>query len=154
VHEGLSDTPGWIDVDYEFDDLTIHWTTEPPKIPGASFLSIGAYFEGEHGTLMCNYANQEITLNGETLIDIPDVPKSIQRSPGHQQNFVDAVKTRTKSESNLEYAREMTLPMHLALISWRLGEPLKWNPEKEAFIENEKANKMLSREARKAWRLI
>lgn len=79
---------------------------------------------------------------------------SILRSLGHQQNLVDAVKSRTQPESNLEYAREMSLPMHLGLIFWRLGKALKWNPDKEKFIGNRKANKMLCRKARKAWRLI
>lgn len=152
--KGLSDTPGWIDIDYEFDNLNIHWTTEPPNVPGAKDRNIGAYFEGEKGTLICDYSKREITINGETVTDLEQVPISIPRSPGHQQNFVDAVKSRTQPESNLEYAREMTLPMHLGLISWRLGESLKWNPEKEEFIGNKEANKLLSRKARKAWKLI
>lgn len=152
--KGISDTPEWIDIDYEFDNLNIHWTTEPPNVPGAKDRSIGAYFEGSKGTLICDYETREITINGETVTDIPKVPISIPRSPGHQQNFVDAVKSRTQPESNLEYAREMTLPMHLGLISWRLGETLKWNPETEKFIDNREANKLLGRKARKAWRLI
>jgi len=152
--KGISDTPDWIDIDYKFDNLNIHWTTEPPNIPGAKDRGIGAYFEGEKGTLMCDYSKREITINGETITDIDEIPKTILRSPGHQQNFVDAVKSRTQPESNLAYARNMTLPMHLGLISWRLGEELKWNPDKEKFIGNRKANKMLSRKARKSWRLI
>ena len=129
VAKGVSDTPGWIDVDYEFDNLKLHWTTKPPNVPGAKDRHIGAYFEGENGTLLCDYQTREITINGETVTDLEDVPVSIPRSPGHQQNFVDAVKSRQQPESNLEYTREMTLPMHLGLISWRLGESLKWNPE-------------------------
>jgi predicted dehydrogenase len=152
--KGPSDTPEWIDVDYEFDKLNIHWTTEPPNVPGAKDRSIGAYFEGEKGTLLCDYETREITINGETVTDLPEVPISMLRSPGHQQNFVDAVKSRTQPESNLEYAREMTLPMHLGLISWRLGKTLKWSSEKEKFIGNSKANKLLGRKARKAWKLI
>ena len=104
--------------------------------------------------MICDYEKREIFINGETVTDIPEVPISIPRSPGHQQNFVDAVKSRTQPESNLTYALEMTLPMHLGLISWRLGKKLKWNPEKEKFIGNRKANKLLRRKARKAWRLI
>ena len=151
---GLSDTPGWIDIDYKFDNLNLHWTTEPPNVPGAKGRSIGAYFEGEKGTLICDYSTKEITINGETVPDVQEVPISIPRSPGHQQNFVDSVKSRIQPESNLEYAREMTLPMHLGLISWRLGKDLKWNPDKEKFIGNKEANKLLSRKARKAWKLI
>ena len=152
--KGVSDTPKWIDIDYKYDNLNLHWTTDPPNVPGATDRSIGAYFEGSNGTLICDYSTREITINGETVTDLDQVPVSIPRSPGHQQNFVDSVKSRIQPESNLEYAREMTLPMHLGLISWRLGKDLKWNPDKEKFIGNRKANKLLSRKARKAWRLI
>lgn len=152
--DGIADTPKWIEVDYEFDDLKLFWTTEPPKVPGASQRGIGAFFEGEKGTLICDYETREISLNGETLTDIPEVPKSIVRSPGHQQNFVDSVKSRQPSESNLHYARGMTLPMHLGLISWGLGRKLQWDPIKEKFIGDSEANKMLSRKPRKAWRLV
>ncbi|MEZ5044818.1 MAG: Gfo/Idh/MocA family oxidoreductase [Saprospiraceae bacterium] len=152
---GIVDTPAWIEVDYEFDGLKIFWTTEPPKVPGAAGRGIGAYFEGDKGTLITDYSKREITINGETFTDLPEVPQSIPRSPGHQQNFVDNVKNRTQPESNLAYAREMTLPMHLGLISYRLnGRKLEWNAQKERFVGDKEANKLLSRKPRKEWRLV
>ncbi|MEZ4970376.1 MAG: Gfo/Idh/MocA family oxidoreductase [Flavobacteriaceae bacterium] len=152
--KGIADTPEWIEIDYEFEGLKIYWTTEPPKVDGAANRGIGAYFEGEKGSLICDYNTREITINGETVTDIPEIPQSIVRSPGHQQNFVDAVKSRTQPESNLAYARQMTLPMHLGLISYRLGRKLDWDSEKEKFIGDSEANALLSRKARKAWRLV
>ncbi|MBC7892489.1 MAG: Gfo/Idh/MocA family oxidoreductase [Sphingobacteriaceae bacterium] len=149
--EGIGDAPKWIDVDYEFENLNIHWTSTAPRVPGAEKRSIGAYFEGEKGTLLCDYNSREITINGVVLTDIPDIPVTISRSPGHQQNFVNAVKTRTQPESNLEYARQMTLPMHLGLISYRLGEKLEWNARKEKFRHNREANSLLLREYRRDW---
>lgn len=154
VAEGIADTPGWIDIDYEFENLDLYWTTEPPEVPGAAHRDIGAYFEGSEGTLICDYNTREITINGERMEDVPSVKHSIPRSPGHAQNFVDSVKSRQAPESNLEYARGMTLPIHLGLISWRLGRPLKWNAEKEKFIGDAEANRLLSRKPRKKWRLI
>ncbi len=151
--DGIANTPKWINVDYEFDGLNIHWTTEPPDVPGAADRAIGAYFEGEKGTLICDYSTRAITINGETVEDVPEIAQSIPRSPGHQQNFVDAVKSRTQPESNLEYAREMTLPMHLGLISWQLGRKLEWNAKREKFKGDSEANKMLSRKPRKEWQL-
>lgn len=150
---GIADAPKWIDVDYQFDGLKIYWTTIPPNVPGAANRGIGAFFEGDKGTLICDYNTREITINGQTMTDIPEIPQTNPRSPGHQQNFVDAVKSRKQPESNLAYARELTIPMHLGLISYRLKRQLNWNSEKEKFIGDKEANKLLSRKPRKKWDL-
>jgi predicted dehydrogenase len=152
--QGIADAPSWLDVDYQFEDLNLYWTHLPPDVPGAANRQIGAYFEGDKGTLLCDYQTREIRINGQLMDDIPEIPKSIERSPGHQQNFINAVKSRIQPESNLEYAREMTLPMHLALISYRLNRKLKWNSRREKFIDDKEANQYLSREYRKKWDLV
>ncbi|MCY7350103.1 MAG: Gfo/Idh/MocA family oxidoreductase [Cytophagaceae bacterium] len=149
--EGSGDAPKWIDVDYEFDGLKLHWTSTAPNVPGAASRHIGAFFEGEKGTLLCDYGSREITINGVTMTDVPEIPITLVRSPGHQQNFVNAVKTRTQPESNLEYARQMTMPMHLGLIAYRLGRKLEWNAKKEKFRHDAEANALLTREYRKGW---
>ncbi len=153
--EGIADVPKWLEADFEFDNLKIHWTTTPPDVPGAAERGIGAYFEGDKGTLICDYNTRSITIDGETMTDIAHVPMSVKRSPGHQQNFVDAVKARAQPESNLTYAREMTLPMHLALISYRLGgRTLQWDATTEQFVGDAEANAFLHREHRQKWKLI
>jgi len=48
----------------------------------------------------------------------------------------------------------MTLPMHLAVISWRLGRKLNWNAKQEKFEGDDEANALLSRPYRKAWDLL
>lgn len=154
VAEGFADTPGNIEIDYDFENLKLHWTTRPPQVPGAAKRNIGAYFEGDKGTLICDYETRELTINGEEMSDIAEVPNTIPRSPGHQQDFVNAVKNRSKPESDLAYARDMTLPMHLGLISWRLGRKLEWDAKKEKFKGDPEADKLLSRKSRKKWRLV
>ena len=151
VSEGIGNTPKWIEIDYEFEGLKLFWTSTPPNVPGAEGKGIGAYFEGDKGTLLCDYNSRQITIGGIVMNDLDSVPKTIIRSPGHQQNFVDAVKARKQPESNLEYARQMTLPMHLGLISWRLGRKLEWNAKKEKFRHDSEANEFLSRDYRKAY---
>jgi predicted dehydrogenase len=151
--DGIADAPAWIDVDFAFDDLDIHWTTEPPDVPGAADRGIGACFVGTEGSLVCDYDTREIRLGGEVLEDVPEVPQTIPRSPGHQRNFLDSVKSRTPPESNLHYARRMALPMHLGLISWRLARSLDWDDEKERFVSDPAADYLLSRDYRAPWTL-
>jgi len=152
--DDITDVPKWIDVDYEYDNLNIFWTSQAPDVPGAANRVIGAYFEGDKGTLLCDYSTREIRINGEIVTDLPEVPITLERSPGHQQNFVNAIKSRTQPESNLEYARKLTVPMHLGLISYRLGRKLNWNDKKEKFIGDKEAKRLLFREPRKKWDLV
>jgi predicted dehydrogenase len=150
-HDGIADAPLWIDVDFKFKDLDVYWTTEPPNIPGADKMEIGAHFEGTDGSLTCDYDTCVIRVGGEVMNDIPEVPKTIVRSPGHQRNFIDSVKSRQQPESNLLYARDMTIPMHLAIISYRLKRKLNWDSMKEQFIGDDAANYLLSRAYRAPW---
>ena len=151
--DGMATAPKWLDAEFQFDGLKIYWTTDPPNVEGAKDRHIGAYFEGTKGTLICDYGTHEVTIDGKPVKDF-EVSVKIPRSPGHQQNFVDAVKARTQPESNLKYVRDMTLPMHLALISYRLGRPLQWDAQQELFIGDSEANNLLSRKSRKKWNLI
>ena len=151
--DGIANTPKWIDVDFKFKDLDVFWTTVPPKVTGADKMHIGAHFEGEKGTLTCDYKTMKICIGNEIMNDIPEVHKTLVRSPGHQRSFLDSVKSRKQPECNLEYSREMTLPMHLALISFRLKRKLAWDSQNEQFMNDPAANFLLSRDYRKPWSL-
>ncbi|MEP7324264.1 MAG: Gfo/Idh/MocA family oxidoreductase [Saprospiraceae bacterium] len=148
---GAGDTPKSLEVDFEFEDLELHWSSTPPDVHGAKDMHIGAYFIGEKGNLLCNYNTKEIEINGQFMHDLTEVPSTIIRSPGHQQNFIDSVKSRKQPQSNLAYVREMTLPMHLGLISWRLKRKLNWNSDKEKVIGDKEANSFLKRKYRKEY---
>jgi predicted dehydrogenase len=151
--DGIADTPRWIEADFKFKDLDLYWTTEPPPLPGADIMHIGAHFEGTDGTLTCDYFTRRIQIGNEIMDDVAEVPVTLPRSPGHQRNFLDSVKTREQPESNLSYVREMALPMHLALISFRLKRKLTWDPATEQFEGDPAANYLLSRDYRYPWTL-
>ena len=154
VPNGIYDTPSDISVDYEFpNDLKVYWTSSVPDVPGAAGKGIGCQFEGENGSLVCDYGSRILFLDGEELTDLPDVPQSIPRSGHHQRNFIQCVRSRELTESNLEYVREMTIPMHLGCISFRLGRPLKWDSSTETFVGDDAANSLLSRPYRAPWHL-
>jgi predicted dehydrogenase len=153
-HDGIADAPRWIDVDFKFRDLDVFWTTLPPEVPGTEKMGIGAHFEGDKGTLTCDYTSCVIRIGNEVVNDIPEVPKTIPRSQGHQRNFIDSVKSRNQPESNLIYARDMTIPMHLAVISYRLKRKLRWDSVKEEFIGDDAADYLLSRAYRTPWKLL
>lgn len=101
--------------------------------------------------MVCDYYTREIRLNGEVLEDLPEVPRTIPRSPGHQRNFLDSVKSRRQPMSNLAYARQLCLPSQLGLIAWRLGRPLAWDSAAERFVGDPAADYLLDRPYRAPW---
>lgn len=151
--DGMADAPRWIDVDFKFNDIDVYWTTEPPSIQGAEKMTIGAHFEGTDGSLTNDYSTRIVRIGNEVMDDIKELPKTMPRSPGHHRNFFDCVKSRQQPHSNLYYARELTLPMQLAMISFKLKRKLAWDSSREQFIGDDAANYFLSREGRAPWSL-
>ena len=154
--EGMYDAPKRIEVDLEFPDgLKYHWTTGRPKqFRGGVGGGIGCRFIGEHGWLMCDYGGRVISVGGEESRDLAHVPQSVPRSPGHARNFLDCVKSRHLTESNLPYVFKMTQPMFFGRISLLLGgRKLTWDAEAEQFVGDGEANRLLARVYREPWTL-
>ncbi len=75
----------------------------------------------------------------------------LPKSNSHRRNFIDCVKTRQKTISPIEAAVRADTICHLDDIAMRLGRKLRWNPEKEEFINDQQANRMLTRPMRSPW---
>ena len=74
-------------------------------------------------------------------------------SEDHHRNFVDAIKSRGETICPVETAVHSDTICQLANITTRLGRKLRWNPEKEQFIDDKEADKMLKRPMRAPWAL-
>lgn len=72
----------------------------------------------------------------------------------HQLNFLECVKSREKTVSPIEVAVRSDTVCHLSDIAMRLGRKLRWDPDKEQFINDGTANRMLKRAMRSPWRLL
>jgi predicted dehydrogenase len=72
---------------------------------------------------------------------------------GEQRNFLDCVKSRKDCYFPPEIGQRCFTIAHIGNISMLLGRKLRWDPEKEQFINYEQANRMLSRSMRSPWHL-
>ena len=77
----------------------------------------------------------------------------LQTSRDHHQNFIDCIKTRVETVSPAEIAHRSTTACHLTNICLWLKRKVCWDPEKEQFVNDPEADKFISREMRKPWRL-
>ncbi len=72
--------------------------------------------------------------------------------PEHKQNFVDCVRTRKRPNADILEGHRSALLCHYANISYRLGgRRLEIDPEREQFVGDPEAGKMLRREYREPW---
>jgi len=151
--DGLAETPNWIELDYDFGDIQLEWRTDPPDDPLVGGRGIGVQFIGSEGSLVADYTSRAIRLGDEVLGDLDDVPQTIERSPGHQRQFLDSVHSRVEPGSNISFARRMTTGLFLGEIAFRLGRPLTWDAAKEQFVGDPEADRLLSRPPRAPWHL-
>ena len=137
---------------------------------------------GEHGYVRWTYPNGMILEfghvpkhgvriyceKGNILIDRDRLvirPKSLEQEimkdredrrtheVAHMANFIDCVKTRQRPNADIEIVQASTNVGHLGNIARIVGGRLRWNPETQTFVGNERANALLDRERRKKYDL-
>jgi predicted dehydrogenase len=82
-----------------------------------------------------------------------DLDVQLPVSPGHQRQFLDCIKSRKTTLTPIEIAHRSQTPGHLGYIASVLGRKLKWDAEKQEFVDDSEANKMLAPPLRAPWRL-
>jgi hypothetical protein len=81
-------------------------------------------------------------------------PKSLPRSVGHHQEWIDACKTGSATRSNFVFAGPLTEAVLLGSVCiCNGGDKLVWNTEKMEFTNDPDANKFLDYEHRDGWKL-
>ncbi|HQA00512.1 MAG TPA: gfo/Idh/MocA family oxidoreductase, partial [Phycisphaerae bacterium] len=68
-------------------------------------------------------------------------------------NWIECIKTRQRPICDVEVGHRSATVCHLGNIAMQLGRPLKWDPVKEQFIDDDAANALLSRPMRAPWHL-
>jgi len=141
---------GW-DVTMAFaDGVTMRFTDGKKN-------KLGVLFEGEDGWVFVKERHLGGTFDAH--------PKSLLRDPirpdearlpvsnHHQQNFLDAVKSRNDPVAPIEVAVRSDTLCQLTDIATRLGRKLRWDPQREIFPDDPGANRWLTRPMRAPWTL-
>jgi predicted dehydrogenase len=118
----------------------------------------------KHGMGTCWYGDkgwihvtrdEPIHASDKSILDEVIGPNEIHlyESIDHHQNFIDCVKSRRETIAPAEVAHRSISVALLGEIAMLTGRKLKWDPDKEVFIGDEEANRMLSRPMRSPWHL-
>jgi len=114
---------------------------------------MGARFEGTEGWVHVNRSG--IDAHPKSLLKSVIGPNEIHlyKSEDHHQNFLDCVKTRSRTVAPADVAHHSIMVGHLGLIAIKLGRKVYWDNDKERFINDPEADRLLSRPMRSPWHL-
>jgi predicted dehydrogenase len=113
----------------------------------------GVRFEGDKGWIHVDRG--QITAEPASILQERIGPGEIRlhASLHQQRDLIEAVKTRGRTVSNIEAAVKSDITCHLGYIAVCLGRKLKWDPDREEFVNDTEANARMSRFMRSPWHL-
>ncbi len=128
------------------------------EVASSDRLRIGVRFVGTGGWVFVHRAGlktEPASLARETI-----GPSEIHLSnptgndrQGHRRDFLDAVRQGTPPIAPIEAAQRSITVAHLGNIAMLLGRPIRWDPAREAIVDDEAAARMLRRPMRAPWHI-
>ncbi|MCC5929675.1 MAG: Gfo/Idh/MocA family oxidoreductase [Cyclobacteriaceae bacterium] len=147
------------DVVWKYPNLTMTWAHNTTNSYGFDVLKSneskrrhGVYFHGNNGTLVTNYSDHQIFPEGDRMLNMHEVPKSIPPSPGHRLEWIDAIKNGSQPLCNPEYHVKIDVAIALSILSMRLGRTIKFDPVKEKIIGDKEAARIAIPTYRSPWK--
>jgi predicted dehydrogenase len=129
----------------------------------------GVMFEGEAGRIFVNRENlagkpvdqlesrplprEDYRLYEFDNLDRPPRAGKLDAIVNHMGNFYDCILSRKTPISDIETQHRSATACHLANIAQKLGRKLRWNPDREEFVDDPEANHFLSRPQRKGFEI-
>ena len=113
---------------------------------------LGIYLHGVNGTLFTDYSKHQIVPEGELLQDASPPPESIPPSPGHEREWLDAIKSRKEPSCSVNYHYKVDLAITLANLSYELGRSVRFDPKTEKIVGDKQAVKLARPVYRRPWK--
>lgn len=94
--------------------------------------------------------------SGEVVVSDSALQKELEQTPrvrgldvtAHSRNFFDCIKSRQPTAANSQVMRRSHVACHAAALSWILGRTLRIDPQTEAFVDDDEANRLKARPER------
>lgn len=156
--DGLNDTAVEWEVEHKYDNgvRMVHMNTKTALKRAKQFslhYGCGVLFEGAEGWAFA--CRDFVDAHPKSLLKETFGADEIRLpvSNNHRRNFLDCVKSRKETICPVETAVRSDTICHLDHIAMTLGRKLQWDPVKERFVDDETANRMLTRPMRSPWHL-
>ena len=115
----------------------------------------GIRFEGTEGWVFVAIHGGHLTAEPASVLKSVIGPDEVHlhASRGHHRDWIDAIKTRGDTVAPAEAGHRTASFCHLGLIALLTGRKVKWDLEKEEFINDSEAQRLVHRPMRSPWRL-
>jgi len=120
----------------------------------AGWLGLGSCpvrFEGDEGWVETGDTGRIVVSLDSLRAELPAPTIAGTTPTTHVRDFLNCVKSRSKTAANADVMRNSHIACHAAAIAWKLGRKLTFDPAAEAFVGDEEANRMRTRAAREPW---
>lgn len=156
--EGLFDTYQHFEVEHTYANgvklLHIDHVTGRKRIPQLNReASMGILFEGEEGWVYV--AREHLDAEPKSLLRTVLGPNArrLPVSNNHWRNFLDAVRRGTDPICPVGPGVKSEMVCQQAEIALRLGRRLRWDNQREEFVDQPEANRLLRASLRGPWRI-
>jgi len=156
--QDAGDAPDTQEILWQYPGMTMAWMMSLVNSFGFDFgrgtpaRRLGMYFHGVNGTLFANYGKHEIVPEGDRLKDAKPPEKSIPKSPGHEREWLDGIKSRQQPNCNVNYHIKVDVACSLGNLSLRLGRAIRFDPSTEKIVGDDEAAKLSVPEYRAPWK--
>ena len=108
-------------------------------------------FIGSEGKIEVSRSFYRSDITDLTEMELKGNDKPLYHSDNHYQDWIDAIKNRNRPVSDVETGHRTASVCNIVNIAYTLERPLKWAPSHEKFIDDDDANRMLTRPFRGKW---
>ena len=112
----------------------------------------GILFIGRDGMLLSDYGRY-VLLPEEKFKDYQGPKPFLRESPGHQREWLEAVRTGSPTGSSFDYAGLLTIANHLGNVAYRVGKKLEWDGVALRATNCPEATQYIERTPRSGWSL-
>ena len=128
----------------------------PAELPsGKSLPDNGVLYIGSQGKMYhSSHGGMPQLLPASLMERAKAVPKTMARSPGHYEEWVEACRGGQRPAASFDYSGPMTETMLLGILSLRApGARLEWDAENQKVKNAPELNQFVHTEYQKGWTL-
>jgi hypothetical protein len=110
-------------------------------------------FEGTDGWVECGYGGFHTFPESLKREVIGPDEIHLQISDNHHRDFLDSIKDGRDPIASVELGHYSSTVCHLGNIAMMLKRKLEWDPDRERFIDDDEANRLLHKPKRPPWNI-